>query len=174
MDVMKLLAYLEETIESGSSIPLTGKVAINKKESLEIIDKIINCLPDEFKKAQWICEEKERILDEAMEEAENIKRENLIMFKKQIENHSITKQATIEAEAIIKNAENESKCIRVGARDYADELLTDLDKEIEEKSQQMINLLTRNSEAFTASLQDSVKLRTDTIRENIKELRNMK
>ncbi len=26
MDVIKLLAYLEELIESGSSIPLTGKV----------------------------------------------------------------------------------------------------------------------------------------------------
>lgn len=45
MDVIKLLAYLEELIESGSSIPLTGKVTINKKESLEVLDKIINCLP---------------------------------------------------------------------------------------------------------------------------------
>lgn len=62
MDVIKLLAYLEELIESGSSIPLTGKVTINKKESLEVIDKIINCLPDEFKKAQWICEEKKEYL----------------------------------------------------------------------------------------------------------------
>ncbi len=102
MDVIKLLAYLEELIESGSSIPLTGKVTINKKESLEVIDKIINCLPDEFKKAQWICEEKERILTEAMEEAEHIKKENIIIFKKQIENHSITREANIKAETIIK------------------------------------------------------------------------
>lgn len=121
MDVIKLLAYLEELIESGSSIPLTGKVTINKKESLEVLDKIINCLPDEFKKAQWICEEKERILTEAMEEAEHIKKENIIILKKQIENHSITREANIKAETIIKNAEKESKYIRVGARDYADE-----------------------------------------------------
>ncbi|NEZ73386.1 ATPase [Clostridium botulinum] len=174
MDVIKLLAYLEELIESGSSIPLTGKVTINKKESLEVIDKIINCLPDEFKKAQWICEEKERILTEAMEEAEHIKKENIIIFKKQIENHSITREANIKAETIIKNAEKESKYIRVGARDYADELLTDLDREIEEKSQQMISILRKNLEAFAASLEESVEIKADTIRENIKELRNIK
>ena len=55
VDVIKLLEYLQETIESASSIPLTGKVTINKKESLEVIDRVINCLPDEFKKAKWIC-----------------------------------------------------------------------------------------------------------------------
>lgn len=109
-----------------------------------------------------------------MEEAEHIKKENIIIFKKQIENHSITREANIKAETIIKNAEKESKYIRVGARDYADELLTDLDREIEEKSQQMISILRKNLEAFTASLEESVEIKTDTIRENIKELRNIK
>jgi len=52
--------------------------------------------------------------------------------------------------------------------------LTDLDREIEEKSQQMISILRKNLEAFTASLEESVELKTDTIRENIKELRNIK
>ncbi|NEZ46025.1 ATPase [Clostridium niameyense] len=174
MDVIKLLEYFNEVIDSASPIPLTGKVAINKKEALEVIEKIINCLPDELKKAKWICGEKERILKDAMEEAENIKRENLILLKSQIENHNITRAATVKAEEIIQNANAEARFMKISARDYADELLSQLDMEIEEKSNAMLNLLQKNSEAFLASLEESIDLKTDVIRENIKELRNMK
>lgn len=174
MDVIKLLEYFNEIIDSASPIPLTGKVAVNKKEALEVIEKIINCLPDELKKAKWICEEKERILKDAMEEAENIKRENLVLLKSQIENHNITRAATVKAEEIIQNANAEARFMKISARDYADELLSQLDMEIEEKSNAMLNLLQKNSEAFLASLEESIDLKTDVIRENIKELRNMK
>lgn len=174
MDVIKLLEYFNEIIDSASPIPLTGKVAVNKKEALEVIERIINCLPDELKKAKWICEEKERILKDAMEEAENIKRENLVLLKSQIENHNITRAATVKAEEIIQNANAEARFMKISARDYADELLSQLDMEIEEKSNAMLNLLQKNSEAFLASLEETIDLKTDVIRENIKELRNMK
>ncbi|GAA0734755.1 ATPase [Clostridium oceanicum] len=174
MDVIKLLEYLQETIESASSIPLTGKVTINKKESLEVIDRVINCLPDEFKKAKWICEQKEKILQEAMEEAENMKTHNMKILKKQIENHNIIKEANIKSDQIINEAKKEGNFIRKAARNYADEILCNLEEEIQNKSDDIIYNIEKNLEAFSASLEESINLRTDVIKDNIKELRNMK
>ena len=74
MDVIKLLDYLEETLETSTKVPMTGKVIINKKEFLEILEQVINSLPDEFKKAQWVFQEKDRILSDAIKEAESIKK----------------------------------------------------------------------------------------------------
>ncbi|AWI03957.1 hypothetical protein [Clostridium drakei] len=174
MDVIKLLEYLNEIIETSAKVPMTGKVIVHKKETLEIIEKIINYLPDELKKAQWIVEEKERILSEAIEESENLKRENINFLKKQIENHDITKQAKVKAEAIVASAERSAKSIRLGARDYADEILNQLDNEIANKSKIMMINLKKQMQDFVIDLESSINLNSDTIRENVKELRDMK
>lgn len=174
MDVIKLLEYLREIVETSAKVPMTGKVMLDKKETLEIIEKIIAYLPDELKKAQWIVEEKERILSEAIQESENLKKENLILLKRQVENHDITKEANSRGEEIIALAQRNAKAIRLGARDYAGEILNQLDGEIADKSNQLIISLKNEMQQFLTDLESNVDLRTESIRENIKELRDMK
>ena len=174
MEVINLLEYLQEIFETSSKVPVTGKILVDKKEVMNIVDQIINYLPDEFKKAQWIVEEKERILGEVMEEASTIKKESIDMLKKQIENHDITKDAKIRAEEIISSAQRDAKAMRLGARDYADEILCQLEKEINEKGQAMMLNIKKQVEEFMVSLSDEVTSDLDVIRENIKELRGMK
>ena len=174
MDVIKLLNYLQELIENSSKIPITGKVLVDKKEAMDVIDEIINYLPDEFKKAQWVVEEKERILSEAIRDADSIKKESVGMLKKHIENHDITKEATARAEQIIASAQRDSKSMRLGARDYADEILSQLDKEITSKGQEMIGNLKSDVEIFMESVNSEIQSNGNTIRSNIKELRNIK
>ena len=48
--VYELLYYLQEMIENSAKMPITGKSLIDKKEFIEIIDQITNCLPDQIKK----------------------------------------------------------------------------------------------------------------------------
>lgn len=174
MDVIKLLEYLREIVETSAKVPMTGKVVLDKNETLEIIEKIIAYLPDELKKAQWIVEEKERILSDAIQESENLKKENLVFLRRQVENHDITKEANARAEEIIALAQKNAKSIRLGARDYADEILNQLDKEIADKSNQMLIGLKNELQQFLTDLESKVDLKTDLIRENIKELRDMK
>ncbi|MBL4934935.1 ATPase [Clostridium sp. YIM B02515] len=174
MEVIKLLEYLQEIFETSSKVPVTGKILVDKKEVLNILDQIINYLPDEFKKAQWIVEEKERILGEVLEEATTLKKESIDMLKKQIENHDISKEAKVRAEEIIASAQRDAKAMRLGARDYADEILCQLEKEINEKGQAMILNIKKQVEEFMISLNNEVGNDLDTIRENIKELRGMK
>jgi cell division septum initiation protein DivIVA len=174
MDAIKLLEYLQEIIDTSAKVPMTGKVVIDKKESLEILDKIINYLPDELKKAQWVVEEKERILSEAIQESENLKKQNINILRKQIENHDIAREANIRAEEIISSAHRSAKAIRIGARDYANEVLNQLDRELTDRKNQMLIKLQKDLEQFFVNLESTMDLEIETIKQNIKELRDMK
>lgn len=174
MDIIELLEYLQEIIETSSKIPVTGKVVINKKEVLEILDQIINNLPEQFKKAQWIVEEKQKIINEAKEEAELIQKESIDQIKKQIENHDITREARIRAQEIISSAQKDAKNMRLSARDYADEILCQLQEEIDSRGKEMVDKVKNEVEKFVVSLDGQVSSTSNIIKQNIKELRNLK
>ncbi len=174
MEVMQLLEYLQDIIESAPKVPITGKVIIDKKEITEILDQIFNYLPDDIKKAQWIVGEKERIMAEAKNEYEAVRKDTMDMIKKQVENHDITKEAQIRGQEILSAAQRDAKAIRLGARDYADEILSQLEKEIDDKTQEIINCIKVNVEKMATELTDDMASSTQEIRENIKELRSLK
>ena len=174
MDIVSLLEYLEEIIETSSKVPMSGNVMVNKKEALDTIDQIINYLPDEFKKAKWLCEEKDRILSEAIQESDRIKTENLQSLKKKIDNHDIIKEARLRAEEIESQAQKNAKAMRLSARDYANGILTQLEAEISDKGQEMIKSLKGEMESFLKQLEADISLKGNTIRDNINELKEFK
>lgn len=174
MEVIELLEYLQDVIENSPKFIVPSKVVVNKNEIMELIDRIVNFLPDEFKKAKWLCEEKDRILGEALQEAEILKREKMSLLKREIENHSITKQAEKQAENIVVSAQKQAKELRLGAIDYADFLLSDLQNQIDNESKQMLENLQKEMEEFLVKLSNEIDGKNKTIRENIKELRDTK
>lgn len=174
VDIIELLEYLQDIVDGASKVPITGKVVVDRKEVLEIIEQVINCLPDEFKKAKWMVCEKERILGEAKKEYEDLRKQTSEFMKKQVETHDVVKEAKFIAQEIITTAQRDAKAIRLGAREYADEILTQLEKEIEEKTEEMVNVIKTNVETVAVSLNDDMTKAASTIRENIKELRTMK
>ncbi len=130
MNVLKLLEELEDIIESGSSIPFAQKVLVDKGEILEIIKEIRIHLPDEIKQAQWIKEERQRILAEAQQEADTVLQEANNHISSMVDQSEITKIANSQAEDIIAHAQNSAKEMRLGARDYADSLLESLEENL--------------------------------------------
>ena len=141
---------------------------------MDIIDQIINHLPDEFKKSQWICDEKERILVDAKKQAKIFEEETIDKIRRRVEKQDLVKEAQTRAEEIIASAQRDAKIMRLGAKDYADEILSQLDKEIELKGQQMLHKIKSDVQTFLISLQEEVTDTTTSIRENVKELRSMK
>ena len=123
MSVLQLLEEIEDIIESGSSIPFAQKVLIDKRELLEIIKDIRIKLPDEVKQAQWIKEERQRILAEAQQEADTILEEANDHILSMIDQSEITRKANERAEEIIAQAQNSAKEMRLGAKDYVDSML---------------------------------------------------
>ena len=130
MNVLKLLEELEDIIENCSSIPFAQKVLVDKREILEIIKDIRIYLPDEIKQAQWVNEERQRILAEAQQEADTISEEANKHILSMIEQSEITKLANEQAEEIITLAQNNAKEMRLGAKDYADSLLESVELDL--------------------------------------------
>lgn len=173
MNVIKLLEYLSDIIETSTKLPIVGKIVIDKKEVSETINDIISTLPDELKKAQWILNEKDRILSDALKEADIIRRRNAETLMKEIENHDITKDAKRNAEEIIASAQKTAKEIRISSRNYADDVLKNLDEETREISDIMLSNMKREMEKFLMNYQKKVSFTRDTIKDNIKEVKKI-
>ena len=173
LNVMELLEYLEEILENAPKVPITGKALIDTKEFEEVIEQIRNYLPDELKKAKWVMGEKDRILEDAQKEYQNVKKETMEMMRQNIENHDMVKEAKLRANEIIALAQRDAKAIRIGSREYSTEILSQLDKEIEEKKLQLIQSMQDSFEKAAKEIDEKMTKSSDTIKENINELRNM-
>ena len=174
VNIIELLEYLQDEVDNAAKVPMSGKVMIDKREILEIVDQVINYLPDQLKKAEWIMNEKERILNEAKKEYDSVKKETASMMRKNIENHNIVKEAKIRAEEIIASAQRDAKAIRLGSRDYSDEILSQLDKEIENQKMKLITGLQSNFENAANEIDKTLNDVSLVIKDNVKELRSMK
>lgn len=172
-NVTEYLEYLQDIVERAPKVPMSGKVMVDKKEIIELVDEVINCLPDEVKKAQWVMNERDRILTEAKREYDSVKEETMHLMRQNIENHDIVKEAKIRAQEILATAKRDSKKIRVGARDYADEILTDLDREIEKRKMELIKRLQLSFEDTAKEIDENLTKACSIIKENVKELRTM-
>ncbi|HZX20823.1 MAG TPA: ATPase [Clostridia bacterium] len=140
MNVLKLLEELEDIVENCSSIPFVQKVLVDKGEILEIIKEIRINLPDEIKQAQWIKEERQRILAEAQQEADTISEEANKHIMSMIEENEITKLANEQAEKIITQAQTNAKEMRLGAKDYVNGLLESVELDLAD----LINTIKEN------------------------------
>ena len=118
---------LEDILEKSKSIPFTEKAIIDKEEILEIIQEIRLKLPDELKQAKWIKEERGRILQEAEKEADDIVREAENRIISMIDEHEITRKAYDQKAEIIETANEMSREITKGTKDYADGILENLE-----------------------------------------------
>jgi len=174
VNIIELLEYLQDLVENSPKVPMSGKIMIDKRELIEVIDQIINYMPDQFKKAEWVMNERERILNEAKKEYDSVRKETMNMMRQNIENHDIVKEAKIRAQEIIATAQRDAKAIRLGSRDYSDEILTQLDKELEEHKVKLIKNLQESFELVAKEIDTNLTGTCDVIKDNIKELRSMK
>lgn len=171
--VMQLLEYLQDMVDESPKMPITGKVMIDKKEFNEIVKKIINNLPDQFKKAQWILSKKDEILGEARKESDSLKRESYDRLKQDIESHDIVREARVRANDIIAQAQRDAKAIMVGSRDYSNEILMQLDLQIENQKVELIKSMQESFEKVAKEIDGNLTKTGTVIKDNIAELRTM-
>ena len=108
MKVLELLDEIEEIVDTAAGFPLTGKIMVDAEEILEIVKEIRVELPDEIQQAQWIKDERQRILDEAKREYDTVIRDAQKQAEALIENDDITVKAKRRAEEIMSIAEANS------------------------------------------------------------------
>ena len=132
MEIFTLLETLEDLLERSKAIPFSGKAVVDKEEMLEIIKEIRLKLPDELKQAKWVKEERQRIIEEAQREADGIVKEAENRIISMIDEHEITRKAYEQKAEIIETANEMSREISKGTKDYADNVLLELESTLEE------------------------------------------
>lgn len=132
MEIFTLLEELEDILERSRAVPFSGKTVVDKDEILEIIKELRLKLPEELKQAKWIKEERQRILVEAQKEADDIVKEAENRIISMINENEITKKAYEKKAEIIETANEMSREISKGTKDYADNILQGLEVALED------------------------------------------
>lgn len=131
MDIMEIIDMMEETINKASSVPLTGKIMMDKEELLDYIQEIRLVYPDQLKEAKWVKTERQRILDEAEERADSVRKSAEEMQEKLVDEHEITRQAYEKAEEIRDFSERTAREIKMDTDRYVDDILADVEHRLD-------------------------------------------
>ena len=127
MEIFTILESIEDILEKSKGVPFSNKVLVDKEEILEQISELRLKLPEELKQAKWIKEERQRILVEAQKEADDIVNEAENRIISMIDEHEITKKAYEKKAEIIETANEMSREISKGTKDYADNVLNGIE-----------------------------------------------
>ena len=132
MEIFTLLETLEDIMEKSRNVPFSNKCIVDKEEILEIIKEIRLKLPDEIKQAKWVKVERQRILVEAQNEANDIIKEAENRIISMIDEHEITRKAYEKKVEIIETANEMSREIKSGTEEYADGVLAGIEVALED------------------------------------------
>jgi F0F1-type ATP synthase membrane subunit b/b' len=123
MDVVELIDKLDELVRNAKHVPLSREVRVDKEALSELLDEMRATIPEEIKEARWIVKERGEMLAAAEREAERILGEARERQTQLVSEHHLTGEGELAAEEIIEDARAEEREIRLGAEDYADEIL---------------------------------------------------
>ena len=130
MDVLVLIDKLDDLVHNAKQVPLTDQVRVDKEEIYDILDQMRATIPEEIKQARWIVKERQEMLAEAKRESERILSEAREKQDQLIAEQEVTREAERAAEDIVEDARAREREIRLGAEDYADDVLHSLEENL--------------------------------------------
>ena len=127
MDVLVLIDKLDDLVHNAKPVPLTDQVRVDKEEIYDILDQMRATIPEEIKQARWIVKERQEMLAEAKQEAERVLAEAQQRADALASETEVVRLAERNAQQIMEEAREREREIRLGAEDYADEVLGNLE-----------------------------------------------
>lgn len=137
--IEQIIEEIEEYIDECKFAPFSStNIVVNKEEFEELIAELRNKTPEEIKRYQKIISNKEAILADAQQKADQIIAQAQIETNQLVSEHQIMQQAyaqanevvmiaTKQAQEILDNATNEANNIRMYAMSYTDDKLRGLE-----------------------------------------------
>lgn len=132
MEIIDLIEEMEKMVEKAPHIPLTGKVFLDGDRFLDYLDQLRSIIPEEIRQARWICQEKERLLEEARVKAQQTIAEAAKQTEAMAAEHELTRKARVNASEIMARTREAAEEIKAGAVSYAESLLVQLENNLEQ------------------------------------------
>lgn len=130
-DLHTTLDEMEELLEEAPHIPLTGRAVVDLDRVFALMDKLRKEIPEGVQQAHRVIRDRDRILTQAREEAETIIKEAQGYAEKLTRESVVTQRAEEEAGRILDEARRQSRDVRLGAREYAGEVLEKLEANLQ-------------------------------------------
>jgi vacuolar-type H+-ATPase subunit H len=127
MDVLELIDELRGLVHGAKQVPLRNQVRVDKRKLYGLLDQMRSTIPEEIRQARGIVEEREETLAEARREAERILQEARERQPQLVAEHRLIRHAERAAQDIIDDARAREREIRLGAEEYAAEILDTLE-----------------------------------------------
>ena len=172
--IEQIIEEIEEYIDSCNYSPLSKKnIVVNKEELEELLRELRMKTPDEIKRYQKMLANKDAILADAQSKADAIVNHANLQLTEMISEQEIMKQAyaqanavveaaTAQAQEILNSAAADANEIRMGAMQYTDSMLANM--------QSIIQNTMESYNSRYASLINSLNGYYDMIAENRQEL----
>ena len=130
LEYIDQLELLKENLSSNSFLNNRS----NKKDILKLVENLIDLMPVELRTARFIVREQELYLKKAKEEAEEILSNADKESSRLISESFVLQEAVVEANALVKQAEQEAILSRANVEDKLDNKLEEIKLKIDELS----------------------------------------
>ena len=130
MDIMHLVDRLEEIVKGSTQLPFSGIRLVDERHIWPLLDQMRISIPEEVRRAERTLREKDRTMAQAQEETDRIvalARSEAVQLTAE---HAVVQAAEERAIAIRAQVEQEAEETRVGADDYAFQVLCNLEQEL--------------------------------------------
>ena len=127
-----MLENLEEVLEEGMSVPLSGgKRMVDVDVARDIIDDIRINMPQEILQAKAIVQDRAQILAKAKKEAEEMVRAAEERARVLLNREEIVRQAEEKAKAITAEANQQATQLRATVTKYCDNMLATTQEQLQ-------------------------------------------
>jgi hypothetical protein len=142
IDILVLVDRLEDLFHKGARVPFSRRKIVDEQAFLDIIDQMRIAVPDEIRQARRISEERDRLMSNAQDEAEQIRSEAqqnaaLLMSQQGIvqacqeQAEQIERQALAHRDQLIAEADEHCLSVLVALEDELNKLLVSTRKGVE-------------------------------------------
>jgi hypothetical protein len=126
LSIYRVIDKLEAYVREGTWVPFGHRI-LSEERLVEFIEKMRSTLPEEVGRAKVIATNKDRVIRDAQEKAQQIVTEAVAQKNELVEREDVVRQARTTADVVLREAEEKAKKIRAGADAYAAQVLADLE-----------------------------------------------
>jgi vacuolar-type H+-ATPase subunit H len=126
LSIYRVIDKLETYVREGTWLPF-GMRILSQERLVEYIEKLRSTLPDEVGRAKVIATNKDRVIRDAQEKAQQIVTEAASAQAQLVDQTDILRQARTTAEVVLREAEERARKIREGADTYAKQVLGEIE-----------------------------------------------
>ncbi len=160
LELLDLFAELEGIVKNASSLPFSQKCTVDRDEILAVISDIKALIPEEINQAVWINKERNKLKNEAKQEAssiveqankeadrikreysaevENMKKDSEQAVKAYVESSEPMKKAEAHARDLVEKSETVAHEIRLGAIEYAEDVLSSVEYNLKNMLEEIV------------------------------------